>query len=844
MAKMRSCLLWFICLLFSTGLVNGQTVVPAGTLSTQTWEKVNSPYFIQGNLFVPQDSSLTIEAGVEVIFEGFYALEVKGQLNANGTLADSIRFTSNDTVFFHEYDSLRGGWRGIRIRNSSDSSSLSYCMIEYGKATDTVLGFTQGYTHGGGILVTDTRYIRIENSKIENCLSREKGSAVYLHGVGIVEVRGCNVTRTKVSNDAPTYREAIHYTESPTYPIECLIQDNIIANNQASGISISGQNITVRGNLISGNENAFFCTGSEVLLEANQIVYNGAGISAINSTVLMFNNVISNNESSGYWSLSGNRSKLVNNLFCNNENHAFGSGVIIQGSNDTLINNIFCNNRHVSTSFYRGVVDVSGNSRVVIRNCVFWNNIATDSVHLYLEDSTSFLDVAYCILDNDTLGIQSDGHPDSLVVGPIYSEDPEFVNPSAGPGISFDGTLADWSLEQFSFAIDHGDPDTSGLGLPLHDIAGNPRIYGGLIFRIDIGAYEYQGDYQELIADIRVSDTLICPGDTIAFADSSNGKYPIISSLLHFGTGDSSWVTNTFKVYEHPGSYLVQLMVTDSIGNVDTSSLYIQVQTPPVAGFYTIDTTLCNPGNPTFVNTSLNATGYQWDFGNGDSSILEGPSTYYGLPGSYDIELIVFDSIGCSDTVIGLDYIRYIPVSASIDVVDTAGMSYSFCLDSIGVESWSWDFGDGSTSIERCPNHQFPGQGEYSVELIAENQIGCKDTVSIDVVVSNIPPSEDAFLIYPNPAQDDFSITVNSTSTENISVLIFDSNGRKVKEELFTSLKEGVSTFKIDVSMISPGTYFVQVVSGGKVLYPLYETAVDKNYPDLRPKAFKLLLNR
>jgi PKD repeat protein len=37
---------------------------------------------------------------------------------------------------------------------------------------------------------------------------------------------------------------------------------------------------------------------------------------------------------------------------------------------------------------------------------------------------------------------------------------------------------------------------------------------------------------------------------------------------------------------------------------------------------------------------------------------------------------------------------------------------------------WSWDFGDGVTSVEKHPSHQYTTTGEYTVSLTASNPNG------------------------------------------------------------------------------------------------------------------------
>src|SRR3990172_9922266 len=92
----KYCLIIFsLVLVFKvTGIA--QTDIPAGNVSG-TWTKVNSPYHINGEVTIPNDSILTIEPGVEVIFTGHHKFKIQGRLLAVGTQQDSIRFIAENT---------------------------------------------------------------------------------------------------------------------------------------------------------------------------------------------------------------------------------------------------------------------------------------------------------------------------------------------------------------------------------------------------------------------------------------------------------------------------------------------------------------------------------------------------------------------------------------------------------------------------------------------------------------------------------------------------------------------------------------------------------------------------
>ncbi len=89
-------------ILLITGLF-AQTVIDGGDING-LWTKAQSPYQINGDITIPIDSTLRIEPGVIIEFQGHYSLEVQGQLLAIGTEIDTILFTVKDTTGFSDRD--------------------------------------------------------------------------------------------------------------------------------------------------------------------------------------------------------------------------------------------------------------------------------------------------------------------------------------------------------------------------------------------------------------------------------------------------------------------------------------------------------------------------------------------------------------------------------------------------------------------------------------------------------------------------------------------------------------------------------------------------------------------
>ena len=103
-----------------TGIYTDTTII--------NWTKENSPYIITETVVIDSGITLKVEPGTVAKFEPGAALIIKGILNAEGTIEDSIKFTSSG-MFDQENWKL---WSGIQFENCSNSSILKYCIVEYG----------------------------------------------------------------------------------------------------------------------------------------------------------------------------------------------------------------------------------------------------------------------------------------------------------------------------------------------------------------------------------------------------------------------------------------------------------------------------------------------------------------------------------------------------------------------------------------------------------------------------------------------------------------------------------------------------------------------------------------
>lgn len=88
-----------------------------------TWTAEEGPYIIQGDIRVPENETLNIEAETEVRFDGQYFLRIVGNINVNGAPGDYVSFVSNTG---------NNLWKGLKLDSlaaSSDTARFSHCRI-------------------------------------------------------------------------------------------------------------------------------------------------------------------------------------------------------------------------------------------------------------------------------------------------------------------------------------------------------------------------------------------------------------------------------------------------------------------------------------------------------------------------------------------------------------------------------------------------------------------------------------------------------------------------------------------------------------------------------------------
>ena len=249
------------------------------------------------------------------------------------------------------------------------------------------------------------------------------------------------------------------------------------------------------------------------------------------------------------------------------------------------------------------------------------------------------------------------------------------------------------------------------------------------------------------------SATSVCLSATTTFIDSSTISSGTINNWAwDFDDGvGSSTAQNPTYTYANPGLYNVSLTVASDSGCSNTIIIPVDVYDNPTAAFTTNDVCLNTLAN--FNCSTSNGNGgtisqWSWDFDfNGfthtTDDTTQNPNYNYATPGTYNVQLIVTTSNGCSDTTTETITIFPKPVADFIFNDECFGTSIDFTdtttISSGNITNWNWNFDNGNNSAVQHPSELYANDGNYNVRLIVSSDNGCTDTITKNVNVWPLP---------------------------------------------------------------------------------------------------------
>ena len=287
----------------------------------------------------------------------------------------------------------------------------------------------------------------------------------------------------------------------------------------------------------------------------------------------------------------------------------------------------------------------------------------------------------------------------------------------------------------------------------------------------------------------------VCYGDTAYISNTSTGMDTSIWSL---GNGMGSKAINPQHFYSAAGTYSISLLAKTSRGCIDSSRASIVVYNKPTATFGTND--VCIDDSSQFNNLSTGASSYKWTLGDGNSNTLTSLKHLYASSGSYSIQLIAFNTKGCSDTASHTVTVHPKPVVhfGALNVCE--GDSTAFTNNTTGAASYQWKFGDGTKSSKTSLSHMYTSSGSFLASLLATTAQGCTDSTLRQVDVYKKPQVQ---AVVPVSACLNDSISLKSTIKDAASIQWSFGNGNTSVQNNPTLSYAKDSNFQIKLLALS-----------------------------------------
>jgi len=173
-----------------------------------------------------------------------------------------------------------------------------------------------------------------------------------------------------------------------------------------------------------------------------------------------------------------------------------------------------------------------------------------------------------------------------------------------------------------------------------------------------------------------------------------------------------------------------------------------------------------------------------WSFGDGNSSSKKSPSYQYSKYGKFKVKAIVVNNSGCADT--SLREIQITELKTDFTFTEQGEPGTIQFKAKNNNAAYSWNFGDGNKAKnESFTSHSYSESGQYVVQMMAQNNSGCKDTVEKRIVISlpvfiiEAPPPNPIKTINTTPEvklekRDKDVVRTISVENDSISVSLYD----------------------------------------------------------------------
>ncbi|PWH85326.1 PKD domain-containing protein [Brumimicrobium oceani] len=277
------------------------------------------------------------------------------------------------------------------------------------------------------------------------------------------------------------------------------------------------------------------------------------------------------------------------------------------------------------------------------------------------------------------------------------------------------------------------------------------------------------GDYYVTVTD---TNGCIFKSDTLTFAEDPFSTLATLGPDLSLCSGNNIaltagatsatnylWNTNETTpeiTITTSGTYSVIVQNANGCEVKDTINVTILGDAPIINAQLPSITCVAEDFNYQDLSTTTDGStiiGWDWDFGNGTTSLLNQGNHAYSAGGIYDVELTVETSVGCFNDQTFTIEVKENPIltyATSNQCQDESIQFNGGQMSPQTITNWEWNFDDPASGTDNTANgqnvaHSYNAFGDYDVMLIGTDVFGCVDTLIQTKTIEPTPVADFSF---------------------------------------------------------------------------------------------------
>ena len=304
------------------------------------------------------------------------------------------------------------------------------------------------------------------------------------------------------------------------------------------------------------------------------------------------------------------------------------------------------------------------------------------------------------------------------------------------------------------------------------------------------------------------STVYVCKGDSARLRAYGGGKYEWSPSSGIVGTDTT---TASVIVYKEG---LYKAVIMDTIDCIKEVEILVKFDTIPNANAGE-NIIICERSSVLLTGSGSDYNTYEWSPTTSlSNSKTATPLANPSVTTTYYLKAI---NHACFDYDSVTVYVIQRPEMGLEYFLDSCARTIAFTNTTVGTDSFYWDFGDHTYSLEKNPIHKYDTTGNIVVTLIANRNTDCTDTTTVNFKLIDVDINKrvvpNAFSPNGDNINDTFKITGGNVSCAIEKMSIYNRWGKLMHE--ITNADTWEWDGRIGGDIVPPGVYFYSIIGKG-----------------------------